>query len=100
MSTKEKHTIKDLRFSLSSKKPEPAGPYIQRFFKERKLSALSVSKKIGCSASTLTRLFAGGALSVDMASKLEKHYLIDSKLLFDLEAQSSTFKAKEKLKSA
>ncbi|GAA0295581.1 hypothetical protein N9W11_05735 [Psychrosphaera haliotis] len=93
------NSIRELRESLSNKPPEPAGKYIKDYFLKHKLSALSASKKLNCSASTLTRLFCGAALTVDMASKLEKEFNIDSALLFRLEANANTFKAKQKSSS-
>lgn len=75
--------------------PKGAAHYVQRLINAKKLSANKAATMMGISQSTLTRFLNGGALTPQMAAKLNNTFDLDVEFLFNLEAQKLANKARE-----
>ena len=59
------------------------------------MSANQAAKVLGVSQPTVTRFINGGALTPNMAAKIEEAFDIGVETLFNLEAQVNIYKAKQ-----
>ncbi|AWL12823.1 hypothetical protein HMF8227_02371 [Saliniradius amylolyticus] len=75
----------------------PKGPsyYVYRKLEQQQLTTNRAAKLIGVNQSTLSRFLNGGALTPEMAAKLNKALNMDIDTLFNLEAQCLADKARK-----
>lgn len=78
--------------------PMSVGQFVARQLQKMELSARQAATAMGYSNSTVSRLIAGGELSIDMAVSLHRAFQFPIDGLFQLEANHKTFLANESLK--
>lgn len=86
-----------LRLAEFGGSPFDAGYYLNRALRVNSISQSKAAEMLGVNQSTVSRLIDGGALTVEMAAKLEKVFNLDSRSMFQLEAAKLTKQAKELL---
>ena len=75
--------------------PQGAAYFVKSKIEKRGLSGNEAAKLVGVNQSTMSRFLKGGALSEDMAVKLNKALGMDIKTLFNLEAQLHAYNAEQ-----
>ncbi|MFU2508681.1 hypothetical protein C7Y70_13120 [Pseudoalteromonas sp. KS88] len=74
--------------------PQGAAYFVKEKMVKKGLSGNEAAKLVGVNQSTMSRFLKGGALTEEMAVKLNKAFQMDIQTLFNLEAQKHTYNAR------